>query len=81
MNNAAGSSTKGLMFGVIVCLSLVGRVAEADYVFGEPALMPTVNSDFSDDAAQISRDGLELYFSSKREGGTTKTWVSRRTST
>jgi len=74
------SSVRVLMVAVIVCLLFVGQAAKADYVFGKPTLVPNVNSDFSDDAAQISRDGLELYLSSKREGGSVNTWVSRRAS-
>jgi hypothetical protein len=74
------SSIKGVVLGIVVYLLLQGQVARADFVLGEPTLVPNVNTNFSDGSPQISRDGLELYFSSKREGGANKIWVSRRTS-
>ena len=45
-------------------------------------LGPTVNSPFADNIPDISRDGLSLYFSSNRPGGSGAgdLWVSRRAS-
>jgi hypothetical protein len=67
---------------VFVILILIGGISKgitkADFIFGEPAMVPNVNSDFVDGSPQISRDGLELYMASKRDGGISKIWVSRR---
>ena len=63
---------------LILTLYLSRGIAEADFVFGEPNIVPNVNSEFSDGSPQISRDGLELYMSSTRDGGISKIWVSRR---
>jgi hypothetical protein len=55
--------------------------ATRDDPWGEPEnLGPTVNSSAWDIAANISPDGLELYFSSSRSGGygSDDIWVSRR---
>jgi len=45
-------------------------------------LGPTVNSPFADNVPDVSRDGLSLYFSSNRPGGSGAgdLWVSRRAS-
>lgn len=45
-------------------------------------LGPTVNSPFADNIPDVSRDGLSLYFSSNRPGGSGAgdLWVSRRAS-
>jgi len=77
------SSMKGLMLGVIVCLTLSGKVARADFIFGEPAKVPNVNSDFSDGSPQISRDGLELYYNYAAVDGQCSfdIWVSKRSTT
>src|SRR5688500_20408542 len=46
------------------------------------SLGPTVNSPFADNVPDVSRDGLSLYFSSNRAGGSGAgdLWVSRRAS-
>ncbi len=68
---------------LIVLTLLVGMVgkAKADFVFGTPTnLGPTVNSWRSDDAANISPDGLTLFLTSNRSGGSggSDLWVSTR---
>jgi hypothetical protein len=46
-------------------------------------LGPTINSPFVDNLAELSKDGLSLYFTSNRPGGSgmLDLWVSRRAST
>ena len=72
-------SKKGLFLGAAVCLLLAGQVAIADVVFGDPMMVPNVDSEFYDGGVQISRNGLELYMCSKRDGGHSKIFVSKRT--
>ena len=55
-----------------------GQIATADFIFGEPIMVPNVNSDSRDSAPQVSRDGLELYSRSARDEGSHDLWVSRR---
>jgi Tol biopolymer transport system component len=69
---------KIVLIMVVLALSIVVGRVKADFIFGEPNIVPNVNSEFSDGAPQISRDGLELYFSTKRDGGVYKIWVSKR---
>jgi hypothetical protein len=77
--------TKQLLIFVLVVagvLSVTGRNANADFVFGEPEnLGPTVNSAYLDGVSDISSDGLELYFESTRPGGQgdTDIWITKRT--
>jgi len=55
--------------------------AKADFVFGEPVnLGPTVNSGSGEWGPSISSDGLQLYFSSFRSGGSGDwdMWISTR---
>lgn len=47
----------------------LGQIAQADFVFGEPQKVPGINTTSNDGAVQISRDGLELYFTSNRDHG------------
>ena len=55
--------------------------ANAQLEVGPPVRLPeTVNTEFIDFSPSISADGLELYFSSTRPGGSFDTWVSRRES-
>ncbi|NQV33438.1 MAG: PD40 domain-containing protein [Phycisphaeraceae bacterium] len=81
MKKASSSSIKGLVFGIIVCLLFATQVARADLIFGEPEMVPNVNSTFYDGGPQISRNGLELYMVSARDGGVKKIWVSKRATT
>jgi len=62
-------------------LLVVGRDAKADFVFGEPEnLGPTVNSAYLDGIADMSSDGLELYFECDRPGtaGDSDIWITTR---
>jgi len=77
MKNTRLSSMSGLTLGVIICLLSAGRMARADFVFGEPELVPNLNSPYVDSQAQISRDGLEIYFLSNRDNSD-DLWVSKR---
>ena len=64
-----------------VAFVIGGQRAYADFTFGEPAnLGPTVNSPSWDGSANLSADGLELYFTSKRFGGlgSEDIWVTKR---
>ncbi len=81
--------SRTMIFGrmLIVCLainSLIGNQANADFLFGEPMKVPNINTASNDGAVRITRDGLELYFSSNREQGGdlcgTDIWVSTRRS-
>ncbi len=46
--------------------------------FGEASLLDEVDSDANDNGPCISRDGLELFFQSKRTGGLGDLYVARR---
>ncbi|MCP4261493.1 MAG: hypothetical protein GY774_28925 [Planctomycetes bacterium] len=55
---------KTIALVLVLVLSMAIEVANADFTFGEPInLGPTVNSISNDQAANISSDGLSLYFS------------------
>jgi hypothetical protein len=83
MNKTGISRIMRTVCGVLVVLWNCGRIAQADFVYGEPTKVPNVNSDFSEDSEpQISRDGLELYFVSNRADSQGESsdniWVARR---
>jgi hypothetical protein len=65
-----------------VVLWSCAQVAQANFTYGTPTKVENVNSGFCDANAQISRDGLELYFTSFREHIEGQCyheiWVSRR---
>ena len=68
------------------CLFVCSSPAWGDFTFGEPTKVPGINSDSSDYAPHVSRNGLELYFVSARPSLITGTrrsriWVSRRPTT
>lgn len=71
-----------LLLAVLACVVLTNAyIAKADFVFGEPTnLGPTVNSSAFDGGPIISADGLELYFTSTRPGGSGSfdIWVKNR---
>jgi Tol biopolymer transport system component len=72
---------KEISLVLVLALSLVVEVANADFTFGEPTnLGPTVNSAARDGVPNISSDGLELYFRSNRSGGSGNfdLWVTTR---
>jgi len=67
---------------VIFISSLSGSIAKADFTFGEPTKVPSINSDSFDGFPNISPDGLELYFASQRPAGSNACfqdiWMSKR---
>ena len=71
-----------VLVGVVAVVALGGGRAKADFTFGEPVnLGPTVNSFSYDYWACPSADGLELFFTSDRPGGSgfDDLWVTTRT--
>ncbi len=58
---------KRTMLALVLALSIVAEVATADFTFGEPTKVPDFDSVLGDGRPQISRDGLQLYFTSHRE--------------
>ena len=63
-----------VLFGFVAGIVLCGGSAKADFIWGTPTKVPNVNSsadDWSaiDWGADISADGLSLYFASNRPGG------------
>jgi len=75
---------KTILITLALVLGMVANIATADFTFGEPTnLGPTVNSSAADHNPSISADGLELYFSSYRPGGSgdTDLWVTTRATT
>ena len=72
---------KLILLTLVLALGMIASVANADYTFGTPTnLGPTVNSSRSDDAGNISPDGLTLFCTSNRWGGSGQSdlWVSTR---
>jgi hypothetical protein len=71
-----------LLLAVLACVVLTNAyVAKADFTFGIPTnLGPSVNSSVFDAGPIISADGLELYFTSNRPGGSGSfdIWVTTR---
>ncbi len=71
-----------LLITVLACVVLTNAyVAKADFTFGTPTnLGPTFNSSSGEVANCFSSDGLELYFTSDRPGGsgTLDIWVTTR---
>ncbi len=71
-----------LLLAVLACVVLTNAyVAKADFDFGTPTnLGTTVNSSSGDAGANISADGLELFFFSTRPGGSGDwdLWVTTR---
>ena len=70
-----------VLFGFVLALSLASEIANADFIYGKPTnLGPNVNSAFEDAGQSISADGLKLYISSNRPGGTGDwdIWVTSR---
>jgi hypothetical protein len=72
----------GLLVGVVASLLLTHQAAKGDFVFGEPTLVPGLNSSSADWGPSITADGLELYFSSNRDHGIDMCyhdiWVAKR---
>ena len=69
---------------LVLALGVAAEVVNADFVWGTPSnLGPTINGPDDLYGLGLSRDGLELYFSSNRPGGYGgyDLWVSMREST
>jgi len=79
--------TKGILLCVLAVASILStahRDAKADFVFGTPTnLGPTVNTSSYDSDICISNDGLSLYFTSDRAGGSGSydVWIATRETT
>jgi Tol biopolymer transport system component len=72
---------KTILIVLTLTLALVTQVVKADFTFGEPTnLGSMINSSVNEYGPDISADGLELYFSSKRPGGYGESdiWVTTR---
>ena len=79
----AGWKTFGpLMIAVLISVTGLRPEAARFAEWSAPALLPTVNSEFSEVGPGISKDGRSLYFGSDRPGGSGgfDLWVSQRAS-
>jgi len=81
MKKTSCSNRSTVLLGAMACLLVVTQVTWAEFVFGEPEMVPSINSQFSDGSPQISRDGLELYMVSRRDSAVNKICVSKRATT
>jgi Tol biopolymer transport system component len=73
-----------MLLGLVAGIAMPNESAKADFTFGAPTnLGPAVNNPYDIMGVCISRDGLELYFSSNQTGGYGgyDLMVSRREST
>ena len=70
--------------GILICVLFCGQIANAEFIFGEPELVPSINTSSADAVFSISSDGLELYLSSSHPHGGdhcfSDIWVARRPS-
>jgi len=81
MKRLNGYRIRLMLVGFVAAIVVCGGRAQADFTFGEPTnLGPVVNSQYHDQLPSISSDGLELYFMSRRTGGTGDwdIWVTKR---
>ena len=72
---------KTISLVLVLALGLATEVAKADFTFGTPTnLGPTVNSPSFNGLPSISADGLSLFFTSNRPGGSggDDLWVTTR---
>jgi hypothetical protein len=72
-----------LLVVLVLVLGLTVEVAKADFTFGTPTEVTSINSSSEELNASISSDGLSLYFISDRPGGYggRDIWVSTRETT
>ncbi|MFH1718008.1 MAG: M56 family metallopeptidase, partial [Planctomycetota bacterium] len=74
-----------LLLAALACVVLTNAyVAKADFTFGEPVnIGPPVNTSAGEYGPNVSADGLSLYFSSNRTGGSGgwDIWVTTRATT
>lgn len=80
-----GYKARLVLVGVVAASVVGGEIVKADFIFGEPTIVPNVNGTSSNGGAFISPDGLELYINSSREpiAGEchNNIWVSKRPTT
>jgi hypothetical protein len=58
-----GYTMRIVLVGCVAAIVLGGRIAKADFIFGEPTnLGPTINTSYGDGVSSISADGLSLHF-------------------
>jgi hypothetical protein len=71
---------KTILIVLVLVLCASTEVAKADFIFGTPTEVKSINSSSKDFNASISADGLSLYFISNRPGGIgmRDIWVSTR---
>jgi hypothetical protein len=82
MKRQGGHTMKLAWLGVVVGILVAGR-ARADFTFGTPQnLGPVVNTSAGEVAICVSSDGLEMYITSDRAGGSGgyDLWASARAS-
>jgi len=74
---------KAILIVLVFVLCLAVEVANADFTFGTPTVVPNVNSSADDSTPSVSADSLTLYFASDRPGGYGERdlWVTTRTTT
>jgi hypothetical protein len=80
MNKTGYSRMATTVCGILAVLWSCGQVAHADFTYGAATPIPNVSRPGAG-SPQISRDGLELYFSYKGENQCPGIWVAKRSTT
>ncbi|MBM4027946.1 MAG: hypothetical protein FJ280_21490 [Planctomycetes bacterium] len=80
MSKAGCSRIGAALFSTLAVFWGCVQVARGDYTYGEPTKVPNVSMPGAH-SAQISRDGLELYFSYGTPNECGDLWVARRSTT
>jgi len=82
MRHLNGPPIAVLLLGASACLLVHVQFVRADFVFGEPTPVPSLNSASADWKPSITADGLNLYFASNRDHGANfcyhDIWVATR---
>ncbi len=82
MSEWSHSQVKNILTILVACGLFCSDPAQANFVVGEATKVPGINSSAADWGSRLSRDGLELYIASTRDGGDGDTseniWVARR---
>ncbi|MFC1635808.1 LamG-like jellyroll fold domain-containing protein [Planctomycetota bacterium] len=83
MKRLTGSTIGFLLVTAAIILVFSVSVANADFTFGTPILVPNVNSSSIEICQSISSDSLTFFFASSRPGGygNGDLWVSTRSTT
>ncbi|KPK37401.1 MAG: hypothetical protein AMJ65_14635 [Phycisphaerae bacterium SG8_4] len=74
----------GAVISLVLALFMVVEISKADFTFDTPtSLGPMINTSTTEGPSCVSSDGLELYFTSDRAGGSGSwdIWVARRETT